>query len=222
MAPLLELDGLTRRVDGRAIVDGVDLAVDGGQVHALMGPSGAGKTTLLRLVVLLDPPTSGRALVDGVDHRSLEPVELRRRVGWVAQQPAFEPGTVWENATVGPRRTGHGLDEAAIGELLERVELDARADLDVEELSGGERQRLGLVRTLAVGPEVLLLDEPTANLDRALEATVEGLLAEQARDGRGILLVTHAPEQAERVAEASWWMEEGRLARASPQAGGSA
>lgn len=222
MAPLLELDGLTRRVDGRAIVDGVDLTVEGGQIHALMGPSGAGKTTLLRLVVLLDPPTSGRALVDGVDHRSLEPVELRRRVGWVAQQPAFEPGTVWENATVGPRRTGQGLDEAAIGELLERVELDARTDRDVEELSGGERQRLGLVRALAMDPEVLLLDEPTANLDRALEATVEELVAEQARDGCAVLLVTHAPEQAERVARASWWMEEGRLARASPHAGGSA
>lgn len=219
MAPKLALRGLTYRSDGRAIVDDVDLTVEEGTVHALVGPSGSGKTTLLRLIVRLDEPTSGRVELDGVDHREIGPRQLRRRVGWVPQQPAFLEGTVRSNATSGLRLREDGAEQGRLGdvdELLERVGLAGLADRRIERLSGGERQRLGLVRTLAVGPEVLLLDEPTANLDQDLVGRVEDLVRELADRGRTVLVVTHAPEQARRLADAAARVEGGRITAHGP------
>lgn len=212
MPPLLDVRGLGLTRDGAAIVDDASLALSRGEVGAVTGPSGAGKTTLLRLIVRLEEPTRGTVLLDGRDHRELDPPELRRRVGWVPQEPAFEPGTVWENLTLGPRLAGRELDGDRAEALLARVELAAKRDRDVDELSAGERQRLALARTLVVDPDALLLDEPTANLDRALEGRVEDLLAELAGEDRGVLLVTHAPEQARRLAGKAWRMQDGRLA----------
>lgn len=202
MPPLLAVHDLSLTLDGTRILEDVDLDVERGRIHAVVGPSGSGKTSLLRSIVRLDEPSAGEVRLAGVDVRELEPRELRRRVAWVPQVPAFTEATVLENALVGPRlRDGEPADEARAQELLERVGLDDRTDQPVEELSGGERQRLGLVRTLMVDPEVLLLDEPTANLDQDLEREVEELIVELLGSDRACLWVTHASEQARRVAD---------------------
>lgn len=202
MPPLLAVRDLSLTLEGTRILEAVDLTVERGRIHAVVGPSGSGKTSLLRAIVRLDEPSAGQIRLDGEDVRQLEPRELRRRVAWVPQVPAFTEATVLENALVGPRlRDGDSADEGRALELLERVGLDDRADQPVEELSGGERQRLGLVRTLIINPEVLLLDEPTANLDRDLEGEVEDLIVEVVGSERAGLWVTHAPEQARRVAD---------------------
>lgn len=202
MPPLLAVHDLSLTLEGIRILEDVDLDVERGRIHAVVGPSGSGKTSLLRSIVRLDEPSAGEVRLAGVDVRELEPRELRRRVAWVPQVPAFTEATVLENTLVGPRlRDGEPADEARAQELLECVGLDDRTDQPVEELSGGERQRLGLVRTLMVDPEVLLLDEPTANLDQDLEREVEELIVELLGSDRACLWVTHASEQARRVAD---------------------
>jgi osmoprotectant transport system ATP-binding protein len=155
--------------DGPAVLDGVSISVASGEFLAVVGASGSGKTTLLRLINRLHDASEGAVQVGGADVRSLDPVALRRRIGYVFQEVGLFPHmTVAENIAITPRLLGWDASRRAarVAELLELVRLDASyaARFPVQ-LSGGERQRVGVARALAAEPQIVLMDEPFAALD---------------------------------------------------------
>lgn len=180
------------RVDGDSgpIIEGFYARIPADGLTAMVGPSGAGKSTLLRLLNRLEDPDGGDVLLDGLDVRSYDVLELRRRVQFVGQVPVTFPGTVAAN--VGPE----------VEPLLDRVGLSpALAERDADRLSVGEAQRMCLARALARHPECLLLDEPTSALDTASKAGVEALVRALADEGLTVVMVTHDPRQASELAD---------------------
>ena len=174
---------------------GLDLRLEPGAT-AILGPSGSGKSTLLRLLNRLADPEAGEVRFAGDDVRALDPLELRRRACLVPQLPAPFPGSVADNVAYGPRLCGRDAD-------VDRSLSLAGLSTDYEEreagrLSVGEQQRVMLARALALEPEVLLLDEPTAALDEAARDAVEGALTGL---DVSMVVVTHDPGQAERLAD---------------------
>lgn len=209
----MEARALSYSAGGQVIVDAVSFAVAEREVLAVIGPSGAGKSSLLRLLNRLDEPTGGTVYLDGRDYLEIPPPQLRRRVGYVPQQPALRDGTVLENVTIGPRLRGETIDEGDARRLLARVDLDGFETRAASDLSGGERQRVAIARSIFNEPEVLLLDEPTSSLDAAAEARVETLLTELISEfDLTCVLVTHDRTQAKRLAERVAVFEEGRIA----------
>jgi UDP-glucose/iron transport system ATP-binding protein len=184
----------------------VTLSIRSGST-ALVGPSGSGKSTLLRLLNRLAEPDEGVVRFHGTDVRELDPLELRRRVGLVPQLPAPVPGSVCENVCFGPRLHGAEVDPEGPVRL---AGLDSSfLDRDASRLSVGEQQRVMLARALALEPEVLLLDEPTASLDATATAAVEDALRNL--NEVSLVLVTHDRGQAERLAERTVELEGGRV-----------
>jgi tungstate transport system ATP-binding protein len=195
------------------VVDVERLEVRRGEVLAVLGPNGAGKSTLFRLLLLLERPDAGRILLDG---RPLEPGDdgARRRLAGVFQRPHLFSGTVRSNLEFGlaatgvprgewPRRLERALGEVGIGGLR-----DAR----VARLSGGEAQRVALARALVLEPDVLLLDEPTANLDATIRRKFREELGRAIRQrARGVLLITHDAADAFDLADRVAVMEDGRI-----------
>jgi putative ABC transport system ATP-binding protein len=211
---VLTTEHLGRSVDGRNLVDDINLEVQRGEVLAVVGPSGAGKSSFLRLLNRLDEPTAGTVFLEGVDYRRIPPRELRRRAGMVTQRAFLFPGTVYQNVGFGPRQRGEALSEARAEELLARVGLSGYADRDVANLSGGEAQRVSLARALANSPLVLLLDEPTSALDDEAKSQVEGLIGDIIRDtGLTCVVVTHDFAQAARMATRVMMLRGGRAIR---------
>jgi putative ABC transport system ATP-binding protein len=179
---------------GRPVLRDLDLAIEPGST-AIVGRSGSGKSTLLRLLNRLADPDQGAVRFHGDDVRGLDPLELRRRVVLVAQLPSPLPGSVAHNVGFGPGLLGREVNVAG---PLEQAGLDASyAERDADRLSVGEQQRVMLARALALEPEVLLLDEPTAALDEQSKEGVERTLAELPCS---TVLVTHERAQAERLA----------------------
>ena len=174
------------------------------------GPPGAGKSTLLRLLNRLADPDEGIVRFHGTDVRELDPLELRRRVGLVPQLPAPMPGTRCRQRLASARAcTASEVDPER---PLELAGLDASfAERDASRLSVGEQQRVMLARALALEPEVLLLDEPTASLDAAATGAVEDALRNL--HGVSLVLVTHDRGQADRLTERAIELEGGRVAR---------
>ncbi len=173
----------------------LSLAIEPGAT-AVLGPSGCGKSTLLRLLNRLADPDEGRVRFHGDDVRGLDPLALRRRAVLVPQLPAPLPGSVADNVRYGPALRGDDVDP--IGPLgLAGLDPDY-ADRDAARLSVGEQQRVMLARALALDPEVLLLDEPTAALDERAKQGVERTLAALPCS---TVLVTHERAQAERLAK---------------------
>src|SRR5215204_5319362 len=192
--------------------DGIrDHCVTGVQTCALpilLGPSGSGKSTLLRLLNRLADPDEGVVRYHGRDVRELDPLELRRRVALVPQLPAPVEGSVADNVGYGPALAGRSVDAerplslAGLGREF--------AERDASKLSVGEQQRVMLARALALEPEVLLLDEPTAALDAEARDAVERALT--GLTGVTMVLVTHERAQAERLAQRVVEIREGRIA----------
>ena len=182
---------------------GVDLTIDAGTFHTVMGPSGSGKSTLLYLLGGLDRPTAGRIVVGGdaleeMDENAL--ADYRRRVvGFVFQSFNLIPSmTAWENVAFPMRFAGIGRRERRerAGVLLERVGLTDRQHHRPSELSGGQQQRVAIARSLVNEPRLVLADEPTGNLDTASGQSIMELLAELHADGRTVVVVTHDPRMA--------------------------
>lgn len=214
---VLRAERLSRRVDGRAIVDDVTVDVHDGDVLAVVGPSGSGKSSLLRLLNRLDEPTGGTVYLDGRDYRTLPPRDLRRRVGMVMQAPALFPGTVADNVRFGPRQRGADLTDGAAEALLAQVGLAGFAARDVDRLSGGEAQRVALARAVANEPSVLLLDEFTSALDEASKRDVEALVQDVIAARRlTCVVVTHDLVQAARLATHALALRAGRVEHAGP------
>jgi phosphate transport system ATP-binding protein len=212
----------------RIALEGVSLDVPAGSVLALIGPSGCGKTTLLRCLNRMHElgagcGAEGSVLLDGEDiyASEMDPVWLRRRVGMLFQQPVIFPTlSVRGNVLVGARLAGLVSDEEALLEstLLRASlwdEIKDRLDDDARSLSGGQQQRLCLARALAVEPEVLLLDEPTAGLDPVATARLEELLC-ALKEQYTVVLVTHNLQQALRTSDLTALLLGGRLVEVGP------
>jgi len=195
----------------------VSLTMNPGDSAVVMGPSGSGKSTLLNIFGTLEPPTSGRVTIGGIDPFELDERGLagfrNRTIGFIFQEHHLLPQcTVLENVLL-PTLAGRGdhgaLDRA--GQLLDRVGLSARLDHRPSELSGGERQRVAIARALVNRPRVLLADEPTGNLDRNTAESVGSLLLDVHREQRTVLIVvTHSDRLAERFPR-RWELADGTL-----------
>lgn len=205
---------LGREVEGKRILEDINLEVSEGEVVAIVGPSGSGKSSLLRLLNRLDEPTSGTVYFEGKDYRTLAPAELRRRVGMVMQSAFLFPGTVAENIRFGQAQRDEPLSEQAIGGLLAQVGLDGFYARDIHNLSGGEAQRVALARALANSPAVLLMDEPTSALDVNSKLGIESLISTVVASRRlTCIIVTHDLQQAGRMAGRVALLSSGRLVR---------
>lgn len=202
-----------RKVYGRREVLAIEeLTVFQGEILGLVGPSGAGKSTLLRLLNFLEPPTSGHIYFQGVGYDGHVPLPIRRRITTVFQRPLLLEGTVAYNVAYGLHLRGRRGSREKVAEMLERVGLSALAGERAHTLSGGEAQRVALARALVLEPEVLLLDEPTANLDPYHIALLEEIVCRQNREhGTTIVWVTHNVFQARRVAHRVGFLLNGQL-----------
>ena len=225
--PMVRLEGvhkvyMTGRVPVRALVD-VTLDIPRGEFVAVMGPSGCGKSTLLNIIGAIDLPTQGRVRVAGVDLLGLTDDALsdfrRDRVGFVYQFYNLIPSlTAAENIELPLAFKGiNGAARAArVAELLRLVGLEDRADHTPSLLSGGEQQRVAIARALANEPDLVLLDEPTGDLDRTTGAAILGLLGELNRErGVTLVLVSHDPTVAA-AARRRVLMEDGRVVAPGP------
>lgn len=214
MARLVQVEGLTKVYSKVRALDGVTFDVDAGEWIAMMGPSGSGKTTLINILGGLDTPTSGRAVVDGVDVARFDEAGLTRyraeKVGFVFQQFHLVPYlTAIENVMLA-QYFHSTTDENEARKALERVGLGDRLTHVPAQLSGGEQQRVAIARSLINHPKLLLADEPTGNLDETNEQIVIDLLRELHVEGHTILMVTHDPSIG-RLADRRIDLAHGRL-----------
>ncbi len=194
---MLRVSNLSLTKD-REILKDLSFEVKPGEMLTVLGPSGAGKTSLLRCLNRLDTVDSGEVFLDGRDVRSMDVLELRRRMGMVFQVPALIPDTVAVNVALGPALRHETLSATEIQELLKQVGLSPDfLERQVEKLSVGEQQRVAFAQVLANQPDVLLLDEPTSALDPTAALTIENLMKNiHARLHTATVLVTHDVEQA--------------------------
>src|SRR5438105_3322196 len=223
---MIEVRELVKSHGSLRVLDGVSLTVQRGEVAAVIGPSGGGKSTLLRCVNGLEAFEAGEVRVDelhlGPAHNGGETAlrQLRQRVGMVFQQFHLFPHlSVLENVMAGPLYV-LGLSRAEAEEqarhLLARVGLSDKVSARPEQLSGGQQQRVAIARTLAMRPEAILFDEPTSALDPRMAAEVLRVIADLARSGQTMVVVTHAMGFARRVAHTVHVMHEGRVAESGP------
>jgi tungstate transport system ATP-binding protein len=212
---IYQLHNLTQSYNGRIIVQIERLDIYEGEILAIVGPSGAGKSTLLRLLNFLEQPTSGYLTFEQSSlNGSVPPLETRRKVTTVFQTPVLLNRSVAANVGYGLKVRGQDkkIVEQAVTETLERVGLIKLAHQSARTLSGGEAQRVALARALVIQPTVLLLDEPTANLDPYNVKLIEDIVAEENRQrGTTVVLVTHNVFQAKRLADRTSLLLEGRL-----------
>ena len=214
----IRLHNVCKSRGGRRVLCDVNLEVSSGEVVAICGPSGAGKSTLLRVINALEPIDSGEITVGPhplSQSRGKTLRSLRSNVGIVFQQFNLYPHkTVLENVSLAPRLVHRISQSEAVATaltLLERVGLSHLQNAYPSQLSGGEQQRVAIARSLAMRPKALLLDEPTASLDRELTVDVLHVLAELAGEGRTIILCTHELEFAETIAQKLVFMDAGKI-----------
>jgi polar amino acid transport system ATP-binding protein len=215
--PFVELRSITKRFGDHVVLRDVDLAVERGEVIAIIGRSGSGKSTLLRCVNGLEMVDAGEVVVDGVrvNDPKADLRALRARIGFVFQSYNLFPHlTVERNITLGPLIVKHvGHDEATrlARDALRRVGLEDKAQAYADQLSGGQQQRVAIARSLAMSPMLMLFDEITSALDPELVGEVLRVLEAMARDGMTMLLVTHEMNFARRVASRVLFMHDGRI-----------
>jgi tungstate transport system ATP-binding protein len=197
------LQNVSKEYGGRRVLQVDTLKIQRGEVFALVGPSGAGKSTLLRLLNFLEPPTTGRIRFLDVEFSADQPMPLpyRRRVTTVFQRPILLNRSVQANVSYGLQLRGLHDSDGKIEGALEQVGLQALARQRARTLSGGEAQRVALARAIVLQPDVLLLDEPTANLDPYNVGLIEEIVMDLNRErGTTLVLVTHNVFQAKRLA----------------------
>jgi osmoprotectant transport system ATP-binding protein len=219
---VIELNRVTKIYPGAAqpAVDSVSLTVPQGEICVFIGPSGCGKTTLMRLINRLIPLTSGSISVDGKDIMTLNPIELRRQIGYVIQQVGLFPHmTVRDNIATVPKLLGWTkakIDER-VDELLGLVNLDPREFRDryPRQLSGGQAQRIGVARAMAADPTTMLMDEPFGAIDPInREVLQDEFLRIQAKLKKTIIFVTHDINEAIKMGQRVVLLQDGRLVQA--------
>jgi tungstate transport system ATP-binding protein len=216
-SPLYRLENVCQRYNGREVLAIDQLTIERGEILAIIGPSGAGKSSLLRLLNFLEPPAAGTILFDGRPVAYPAPLPTRRRVTTVFQFPGLLNRSVVANMAYGLALRGQKLPLQLQNQWLERLGLSHLAHQPASRLSAGEAQRVALARALLVQPDVLLLDEPTANLDPYNVGLIESLIREEnANQGMTIVLVTHHIFQARRLAGRTGLLLGGRLVEIAP------
>ncbi len=201
--PVYRLRNVTKEYEGREVLSIEALDIAAGEVFAVVGPSGAGKSTLLRLLNFLELPTSGAIHFGNyvTNGHGEAPLALRRQVTTVFQRPVLLNQSVYDNVAYGLWVRGQARDREKIVSALDRVGLDKVSGQRARTLSGGEAQRVALARAIVIEPSVLLLDEPTANLDPYNVGLIEEITRELNRGyGTTVVLVTHNVFQAKRLA----------------------
>ncbi|WP_116998158.1 amino acid ABC transporter ATP-binding protein [Desertimonas flava] len=218
----LDLIGVVKDFGAHRVLGGIDLSVPAGSAVALIGASGSGKSTLLRCVNLLEPIDDGAVLLDGVDisQPGLDPNPVRRRIGMVFQSfNLFPHRTVLQNVTMAPRRLKIASKEAIVTDavaLLARFGLADKADSYPDRLSGGQQQRVAIARSLAMHPEVMLLDEITSALDPELVGEVLDVVRTLRNDGMTMLLATHEMAFAREISDTVCFLDAGRIIESGP------
>jgi tungstate transport system ATP-binding protein len=211
---IYRLQNVTKVYDGRCVLEVESLKIHRGEIFAVVGPSGAGKSTLLRLLNFLEPPTQGRIRFLDVEFSAGQPVPLayRRRVTTVFQRPILLNRSVWANVSYGLGLHGKRDQTDRIEQALEQVGLRDFTRQRARTLSGGEAQRVALARAIVLQPDVLLLDEPTANLDPYNVGLIEEIVQQLNQEvGTTLVLVTHNVFQAKRLAHRVALLLEGRV-----------
>jgi len=217
---LYDLRRLKKYYGDRTVLDVEDLGIEEGEITGLLGPNGAGKTTLLKVLSFLLEPTSGDVSFRGsrVDFAGGKLMDLRRKVVLVQQQPLLFTSTVEKNVAfpLRIRKIKKAEQERLVGELLDLVGMSSFRHARAHRLSGGETQRVAIARALACSPEVILMDEPTANVDVENQVVIEQIIQNinQAR-GISVIFTTHNMIQASRFARKTVFLFDGRVARST-------
>lgn len=222
MTPRVELRGLCKSFGDLEVLCGVDLTITVGEVVVVVGPSGSGKSTMLRCVNLLEQPTAGRVLLDGIDitEPGVNVDRMRQRVGMVFQHfNLFPHMTALDNVTVALRKV-KGLPRGEAREIgmarLREVDLADKARARPAQLSGGQKQRVAIARALAMEPEVMLFDEVTSALDPELVKGVLDVMSNLASAGMTMMVVTHEMGFAREVADRVIFMDGGVVVEDGP------
>jgi tungstate transport system ATP-binding protein len=205
---------LSKAYEAREVLAVEAMEVQRGEILALVGPSGSGKSTLLRLLNFLEAPTQGWIEYGGVRFEAGKdmPLELRRRVTTVFQRPMLLDRSVWDNVTYSLQLRGQRDVQVPAQTVLERVGLASLAQQNARRLSGGEAQRVALARAMILRPDVLLMDEPTANLDPYNVGLIERIIHQVNREhNTTVVLVTHNVFQARRLADRVGFLLGGKL-----------
>ncbi len=222
--PKLRLHGVEKRFGDRTVLHDLSLDVARSEVICLIGASGSGKSTLLRCINLLEPIDDGAILLDDDDisEPGRDPDPIRRRIGMVFQSfNLFPHMTVAQNIALAPRKVlglGAAQSKAEAMGLLERLSLADKADDYPDRLSGGQQQRVAIARSLAMNPEVMLLDEITSALDPELVGEVLDVVRDLKADGMTMLLATHEMGFAREIADRVCFLHQGQILESAPPA----
>ncbi|MEV0144088.1 MULTISPECIES: amino acid ABC transporter ATP-binding protein [unclassified Nonomuraea] len=224
MTPAIEIRDLHKHFGRNEVLQGINCTVEAGQVVCVIGPSGSGKSTLLRCVNLLEQPTRGKVLVEGVEvtDPDVDIDAVRRRIGMVFQQfNLFPHMTALQNVMIAQQRVlRRGKKEAqeVARANLDRVGVGEKAGSYPAQLSGGQQQRVAIARALAMGPDLMLFDEPTSALDPELVGDVLAVMRKLAEEGMTMLVVTHEMAFAREVADRVVFMDGGVIVEDGPPA----
>ena len=212
---LIEINGLSKRYD-QEVLNIDHLLLEKGLIYGLIGPSGAGKSTLLRIINLLTPADCGHIKYGNLRNAANKPemLSLQRKMVMVFQKTLLFRDTIWNNIAYGLK--ARNIDKREIkqrvDELLKQIGLEELAERRADTLSGGEAQRVAIARAIACEPELLLLDEPTANLDPGNIELIEEMITKLARQNNiTVLMVTHNVFQARRIADRVIFINQGRI-----------
>jgi tungstate transport system ATP-binding protein len=221
---LIEVAGLTHSYSEREVLQDLNLSIGRGEVFALIGPTGAGKTTLLRIIDLLEVPSAGEIYFDGkcIPRSGGQRLEIRRRMSFIQQKPQVFNLSVYDNIACGLRWRREEKNKIAekVDHIVEMVGLEGYKNRNARTLSGGEAQRVALARSLVLEPEVLLLDEPTANLDPTSTDKIEQLISYVARQrNTTMIMATHVMSQGQQLADRIGVLLNGRLVQTGDATG---
>ena len=215
---MIRVENLSKNFQGLSVLKDINVTINKGDVVCVIGPSGSGKSTFLRCLNMLEKPTSGKIIFDGVDLAQPKTnLNLhRQKMGMVFQQFNLFPNmTVLENLTCAPimlKKIPKAEAEATAMELLSRVDLADRANTYPNKLSGGQKQRVAIVRALCMDPDVMLFDEPTSALDPEMVGEVLDVMKSLAKKGMTMVVVTHEMAFAREVSNRVLFLDDGMIA----------
>ncbi len=220
---MISVKALNKSFGDLHILKDIDEEIKKGEKVVIVGPSGSGKSTFLRCLNLLETPTSGEILFDGVDitkASTKDVCRLRQKMGMVFQHFHLFPHlTIKKNITLAPvklKLMSQEMADSVAEDLLKKVGLSDKADAYPNQLSGGQKQRIAIARALAMNPEVMLFDEPTSALDPEMVGEVLNLMKQLAEDGMTMVVVTHEMGFAKEVASRVMFMDDGRIVESAP------
>ena len=214
---MLSVKHLKKKFDKISVLKDISFDVEKGDILAIVGPSGSGKSTLLRCLNMLETPTSGKIVFEGVNLTSNDanlPL-LREKMGMVFQQfNLFNHLTVMENLTLAPIKLkvmGDGSSKRKATELLKMIDLYDKANSYPSSLSGGQKQRIAIIRTLMMNPDIILFDEPTSALDPLMVGEVLDLIKRLANDNKTMIIVSHELNFVKNIASKVLFLDDGKV-----------